>query len=310
MARKDIATKKYMRNPRRFADFFNGFIYGGKQVIDWSTLEEVDSSMLSVIPASNGKTKSNQKIRDIIKKVVVMRNEHCYYALLGIENQTDIHYAMPVRDMVYDSLAYLKQVEEMADYNRNEGKCSTIDFLSGFTKSDRLMPVITVTLYWGAKPWDAPTSLSEMLIEVDSELAKYINDYDINLFSIIDAEGFPDYKTELRELFLLLNTRNDKTKMTRLIQSDAEFSHINQETAELMREFASLKLPRKSKDGEYDMCKAVEDMKKESEAKGVDLVSDVFARLVAGESKESILESGVAVEIIDKAESMIKMVKP
>ena len=34
------------------------------------------------------------------------------YVLLGIENQTRIHYAMPVRNIIYDALQYGKQVEE------------------------------------------------------------------------------------------------------------------------------------------------------------------------------------------------------
>ena len=36
------------------------------------------------------------------------------YVLLGIENQTRIHYAMPVRNIIYDALQYGKQVEEIA----------------------------------------------------------------------------------------------------------------------------------------------------------------------------------------------------
>ena len=180
MASKDIATKKYMRNPVVFADFFNGLIYGGKQVIDWATLEEIDTSMLSIIPNGNRKSKSVQKFRDIIKKSIIMKNDKLFYAILGIENQSDIHYAMPVRDMLYDALAYLKQVEEISDYNRLERKCTTEDYLSGFTIVDRLFPVITVTLYWGDKTWDAPTSLKDMLIDVDDAVKPFINDYNIN----------------------------------------------------------------------------------------------------------------------------------
>ena len=45
MGKKDIATKQYMRDPQHFADFFNGFIYNGEEVIDWNTLVEIDSSL-------------------------------------------------------------------------------------------------------------------------------------------------------------------------------------------------------------------------------------------------------------------------
>ena len=33
MGTKDTITKKYMRNPNHFADFFNGYIYNGREEI-------------------------------------------------------------------------------------------------------------------------------------------------------------------------------------------------------------------------------------------------------------------------------------
>ena len=301
MALKDISTKKYMRNPRIFADFFNGFIYGGKQIIDGDTLEEIDTSMLSIIPSLNGKkSKAYQKYRDIIKKAVIMKGNSCFYALLGIENQTDIHYAMPVRDMLYDSLTYLKQVDEISSRNRDEGRYDSDTFLSGVGKEDKLLPVITVTIYWGTKSWDGPTTLKEMLLPVDPDVERYINDYSINLFSIIDVMEFPEYHTDLRELFLFLNTRNDDVKMRQLVESDERFLHINRETAELMRDFASIKLPRANKEGEYNMCKAVLDIEKKGIEKGVletliSLVQDGMLDIA-----EAAKRAGITVEEMQK----------
>ena len=53
-----------------------------------------------------------QKTRDVIKSVVAMMDKSTAYLLLAIENQSNIHYAMPVKNMVYDALQYAKQVEE------------------------------------------------------------------------------------------------------------------------------------------------------------------------------------------------------
>lgn len=44
MSRKDTITKNYMRNPDIFPDFFNGFIYGGKEVIKNYDLSEIDTT--------------------------------------------------------------------------------------------------------------------------------------------------------------------------------------------------------------------------------------------------------------------------
>ena len=40
------------------------------------------------------------------------------YILMGIEAQTDVHYAMPVKTMIYDALNYGEQVNEAKKSHR------------------------------------------------------------------------------------------------------------------------------------------------------------------------------------------------
>lgn len=291
MGRKDKLTKKYMRNPEKFADFFNGFIYEGKEVIDWKELREVDPTTLIDIPLINGrKSLTVQKIRDIIKSAIVMKEDEKYFVLLGIENQSDVHYAMPVRTMLYNALTYTEQVEIISKENKANTTCSdSSSFLSGFTKGDRLKPVVTVTIYWGAKSWDGPTTLKEMMVPMDEKIASLVDDCNINLFSIIDLDVVPEFKTRLRELFILLNNRNDGRKMTQAVSSDSAFEFIDRETAELMSEFTDISLPKRDKDGEYNMCKAVEEIKAEGKAEGT---IDTLVLLV----RDGLLDINVAAE--------------
>lgn len=44
-----------------------------------------------------------QKYRDVFKRLAAMEDDNAAYLLIGIENQTYIHYAMPVKDMLYDA---------------------------------------------------------------------------------------------------------------------------------------------------------------------------------------------------------------
>ena len=260
-----------MRNPEIFADFFNGLIYDGAEQIDWKELREIDSTFLLNAPNSGrGKSRTEQRYRDIIKKAIIMSAGDAYYVIFGIENQSDIHYAMPVRNMLYDALAYHDQVQEIARANKVDSSkaASSEEFLSGITPYDKLMPVITVTIYWGKDSWIAPTSLKSMLQLYDEKLEKYINDYNINLFSIIDLKDIPKYKTELNELFSILNMRNDGAGMKAVVSANEKFKHISRETAEIMRDFTSIKLPRKQKEGDYNMCKAVMEIKDEGRAEG------------------------------------------
>ena len=48
-----------------------------------------------------------------------MKDEHAVYVLLGGEAQSRVHYAMPVRDMLYDAINYAAQVDEVAKSHRN-----------------------------------------------------------------------------------------------------------------------------------------------------------------------------------------------
>lgn len=255
-----------MRNPNHFADFFNGYIYNGREEIKANALSEVDTSNITVVPYNKGnKNITVQKYRDILKKVILMKSDKAYYLFLGIENQTEIHYAMPVRNMLYDSLVYNQQIEQIAKYNRENGLCDdSSEFLSGFTKNDKLTPIISVTVYWGTTPWNAPTSLLEMIDDMDDNAKVLFQDYNCNLFSIIDSKELPKFNTELKELFNLLRLRNNTNELRELLLNDLAYRNIDKETAIMMAEFSDIKIPRRNKEGKYNMCKAIMELEQRS----------------------------------------------
>ena len=92
---------------------------------------------------------------------------------------------MPVKNMVYDSLEYAGQVEKSARSHREakQRPSTSGEYLTGFYSNDRLIPVITVVVYFGMDSWTAPRSLHEMLSVQDPEVLAMIPDYRINLFS-------------------------------------------------------------------------------------------------------------------------------
>ena len=123
MGKTDIVTKNYMRGSDIFADAFNFLIYNGEAGIQPQSLQERDATELAVLFSNDSvknETEVQQKYRDVLKRAVIMQNKEATYLLLGIENQTDIHYAMPVRNMIYDSLQYGKQVMEIAAEHRKK----------------------------------------------------------------------------------------------------------------------------------------------------------------------------------------------
>lgn len=162
-----------------FADAFNYLIFEGDPVIDPLKLHEMDTTEIGM-PYGEGKTKTTvQKFRDGLKYLTAMEDENGAYLLLGIENQSEIHYAMAVKNMVYDALQYVAQVEKAAKSHRDAAKKVGLqdaertekndlrlepgEYLSGFYKGDRLLPVITLVLLFNPEPWDAPMSIHNML---------------------------------------------------------------------------------------------------------------------------------------------------
>ena len=55
-----------------------------------------------------------------MKEAAIMEDGETAYVLLGIENQTEVHYAMPVRNMLYDAMQYNQQVADIAAMHKEQ----------------------------------------------------------------------------------------------------------------------------------------------------------------------------------------------
>ena len=63
---------------------------------------------------------------------MLVKDDHAAYILLGIENQQKVHYAMPVRNMLYDALQYDKQVKAVSYAYDHGSRCG-----AGNQRSDK-----------------------------------------------------------------------------------------------------------------------------------------------------------------------------
>lgn len=197
--KKDTVLKEFFRNNERFADFFNTVVFHGKQVLKPDELEEKDTDVSSVIK-NNSYLESIARSRDVIKK----STHGVDFIMLGVENQMMVHYAMPLRTMVYDDLTYLKECNSIIAKNRKEKRTEDrAEYLSGFKKTDKLHAVITVVVYYGKEPWDGPMTLSDM-INFDGlppEVMQCFSDYKMNLFQMIDSGKVQFQNYELNVVF-------------------------------------------------------------------------------------------------------------
>uniref|UniRef100_UPI003AF0BA3D transposase n=1 Tax=Agathobacter sp. TaxID=2021311 RepID=UPI003AF0BA3D len=195
--------------------------------------------------------------------VSVKHTGQMYVILIGAEAQTDIHYAMPVKTMIYDALNYGEQVNEAKKRHRkNTAYRSSDEFLSGFTLDDKLTPVITITLYLGTTQWDGPRSLAEMMPQMDERILPFINDYRINLLNPLEITDFSKFETGLRPLFELLKNASDEEKLNDLITKDETFTRVDVETVAAINLFVGTDIKYDEKEEVVNMCKAWDDHKK------------------------------------------------
>ena len=270
MGRIDTETKAFMSDPSRFADAFNYLIYDGQPVIKPDDLKPLDTTEIAIPYGSNARV-PEQKYRDVLKLVSIMQDDEAIYAVLGVENQAKIHYAMPVKDMLYDALNYVRQVSEAKKTLEKGDTVTTEEFLSGFRKEDRLLPVITLVIYFGSSEWDGPMSIHDMLSTKNKRLLDFVPDYRINLIApmYVPDEDFEKFNTDLRDVMQFIKCSKDEAKLNQLTEGNRRFSRMDPETAELINLITDSKLKLTVKEGTVDMCQAIQQMKEHSEAAGV-----------------------------------------
>ena len=110
MGQKDTLTKEYISRNDIFADIFNYALHQGAPVIQLQQLAEKDITETALPMGKDGKMVPVQRYRDILKALVIKETGDTIYAILGIENQSFVHYAMPVKNLLYDILNYAYQV--------------------------------------------------------------------------------------------------------------------------------------------------------------------------------------------------------
>ena len=266
-----------LKNPVIFADIFNKFLYQGKQVIKPENLRELDITEIVLPYGESGAAVPEQKYRDVLK--LAMTDGKVAYCILGGENQNNIHYAMPVKNMVYDAMQLANQVTKATQSHRQKNKndreeasykASSDEYLSGFYKTDKLLPVVTLTIYWGPEKWDGPLTLKEMYKDVDDTILQYVPDYKVNLIAPeqMSVEEIKEFTTSLKEIMLYIKYSKDKTKLREVVQTNPEFKNLDRQAAEVINITTNSKFEYPEGKEKTDMCVAIEEMRKEGEMKG------------------------------------------
>ena len=290
MSTIDTVTKEFISDNEVFADVVNFLIFDGEQVVTPDSLIEMDSTSIAVPYGTDNSGTPVQKERDVIKNVTCKMYSDMVFAIVGIENQTNVNYAMPVRNMLYDALTYTGQVEKAnKSYRKEKVKLSGVEFLSHFKKDDKLIPVITLVINFSPDKWDAPMTLHEMIDFKSDILKKFIPDYWINVIepATLTKEQLKKFTTGFREVMECIKCSEDMYAMQQALAENDRFKNLDRKTSNVMRYCSGLKIDFETDKEEFNMCKAFEDYKDLGKSEG-------FEEGIAIGKNEG-LEEGIAI---------------
>ena len=144
------------------------------------------------------------------------------------------------------------------------------EYLSGFYKEDRIRPVITLVVHFGADEWDGPLSLYEMMDLEDEKLLEFVQDYRIFLidpYKLTDND-LEKFSSSLGDVLGYIKYSKDKNALSKFL-NDSQVMIMDNDAARVIRDITNTPIYVPDGKGEIDMCKAVRDMIDESKQEGM-----------------------------------------
>ena len=202
-------------------------------------------------------------------------------AILGIEGEANLNYAMVARDFIYTAYRYNEQLTRIRKQHRRKKDLRGAEYLAGFAETDRLVPVLIVCVYYGKEPWTAPTHLHELLDfkeftqEEELLLRNLVGDYQLQVLDVRHMEEalIDGMQTDLKHLFKLVRCSEDSEALLEYIRNNREeLDNLDEDIFEAAAAIGEMKqlqeITEKTEGGPVEMCKALDDIISNAEERG------------------------------------------
>ena len=233
----DPLTKEFIRDDEIFADLINGLLFEGREIVLKENLSDGDTD------SSTSLDDETVERRGDITKIV--RTEEKEF-VVRVENQQKRDKSMAVRNGEYTMLYYDKQIK---------GK-------------RKLLPVYTLSLYYGEGEWRYPTRISDM-VDVSDDMKGLFQDWDAGVVDMKKINPALFKNNELRMFIVALqrlygwNKELESLEGMILTRRVALLVGVVSGTKNLVEKVLSYQ------GGKIDMCKAVDEYGNEREARGI-----------------------------------------
>lgn len=293
--KQDVSTRNLEEYPDIFADISNVNLYDGEQVILPEQLELLPSN-LSYRDIEGECRELRQDIR------MRVREAGMEIAVVCVENQAGICNTMPVRDMGYQYASYQEQIRKIKDANKREGK-------NYFTKEigdeQKLIPVISMILYFGKEKWTKPLCILDML-DIPDEKRKNVEPLIQNHFIRVIHLGEQDkltrrkYRSDFRYVVEYLACRGNGKQFQQFIAEEGGDLTHPEEFLDIMSALTNdnhyqqmkAEVKKNQEKGEkINMCYFVEEMQNIGMEKCRNALNSLNERLMADGRTDELLQS-------------------
>ena len=273
MRDKDVLTAAYLKNNSRFADLLNGWLFGGRPVVQPEDIQELDSAEIRIRrDRVTGGVRTGKRYRDVIRRVALgMR-----FAVVCVEEQSEVDYTMPFRVIGYDLDRYEQQLRIRRQEHRERKDLKAEEYLSGISREDRFLPVVTLVLYFG-KHWDGPRNLKDLL-DLEGmlpEVRELLADYPVHVIEVGNYPYAEAFRTDLKLVFGFVQNADDKEKLQAFARAEEEaLSELAEDAYDLIsvmtgtEELDRIKKEKQERKGKVNMCKAIDDMLADAREEG------------------------------------------
>ena len=290
MGEKDILEKKLLAFNDVFAEFLNGVMFDGKEVVKEEELSDVPSWS----QYKGDDKRYRHQDRDVAK---LWKRKGVIVSLIGIENQDIPDEDMIFRVLSYDGASYRTQLSDKDSRKRKakkvqqercKGKDDSVE-----NATEEIYPVITFVIYYGEEEWKHETTLRKRL-KIEDELTKYVGDYHINLIDLkkLSEDDINKFKKDFKVIADYIANGSKQTT------SDVEINHP-EEVSELLIRLTGEELPgvKDIRNGGRSMEKYFEPLferkraegKAEGKAEGESCLARLISRLLT-EGKNDVLK--------------------
>ena len=230
----DVLTKEFFSDDARYADLINGLGCDGKQIVRKEDLQELDTQTGVWKTAFQGK-KGRRKVRDrdLVRRTAFGVN----FAVIGIENQEVIDYALSLRNMSYDVSEYEKQTARIKKEVRNDSTGLTAgEYLYGFKKDSKLHPVVTFVLYYGKEAWDGATDLHSIIDfeGIPDEIKKLVQNFKVHVVEVRKLEDTSMFQTDVRQVFDIIRYSEEPDKLKELMEKEAAYQNMEEDAYDMV----------------------------------------------------------------------------